>query len=377
MNIGIDAVGNLSEDTGGKNYLTHLIKNLQNIDKDNSYFIFINKPDSDLFKIHNDNFNLILLSNKKLNFFKKILIKQFMIPKLIIKFKLDKMYFPDSSGCIFCKIDYLLLIQNLIIFYKTREVRGLKKFYRTFLMKLSVKKAKNIIVPSFTAKELLVQKFKIIPEKISVIYHGVDEEFFSNNFDKDYEKKIIDKFNLNKKYILYVSALWEYKNHTNLIKAFGKLIKEDGLDLNLVLAGKGLITDDDYIKYLYELPKKLNIANNIIFTGDVSKECLKYIYKNALVFIMPSMCESFGFPVIEAMASGIPVISSNAFALKEIVGDAGILMDASDCENIYKSLKEVIFDSNLRNNLVSKAKDKIKIFSWENCIKETLSVLLK
>lgn len=377
MNIGIDIIGNLNEDTGGKNYLVNLLKNLQKIDNTNSYFLFINKLDEDLFQIHNKNFNLIPLSNKKLNSLKKIFIKQFIIPKLVKKFKLDKMYFPDNFSCIFCKVNYLLFIQNLIIFYKTREIRGLKKFYRIFLMKISAKRAKSIIVPSFTAKELLVQKFRIIPEKIKVVYHGIDKNFYSNNFNKSVEKQVIEKFKLNKKYILYVSALWEYKNHLLLIKAFEKLVKEDNIDLNLVIVGKGSITNIDYLKNLYKLPEKLNIEKNIIFIGNVDKEYLKYIYKNALIFIMSSMCESFGFPVVEAMASGIPVISSNAFALKEIVGNAGLLIDASNYENIYKALKKVIFDSELRNELIYRGNQRVKLFSWEKCASETLSNLLK
>lgn len=377
MNIGIDAVGNLSEDTGGKNYLINLIKNLQDIDKTNFYFIFINQLDADLFQIYNKNFNLIPVSDKRLNFLKKIFIKQFIIPKLVKKLKIDRVYFPDNFGCIFFKISYLLFIQNLIIFYKTREIRGLKKYYRIFLMKLSTKKAKSIIVPSLISKELLIQKFKIIPEKIKVIYHGIDENYFSSNFNEDFEKQVIKKFNLNKKYILYVSALWEYKNHPVLIYAFEKLMKEDNLNLDLVLVGKGAITNRKYLDYLYELPEKLNIKNNVIFTGDVDKEYLKYIYKNAEVFVMPSMCESFGFPVVEAMASGIPVISSDAFALKEVVGDAGLLIDASDYKNIYKALKKVIFDSKLRNELIYRGKQRVKSFSWGKCASETLSALLR
>jgi len=377
MNIGIDAVGNLSEDTGGKNYLVNLIKNLQEIDKDNLYFIFINKLDADLFQIHDKNFSLIPLSNKKLNFLNKIFIKQFIIPKVIKKLKLDKIYFPDSISCIFSPVKYLLFIQNLIIFYNTREIKGIKKFYRNFFMKLSIKKAKKVIVPSLITKELLVKRFKVIPEKINVIYHGTDEKFFSSDFDKDLEKQVTNEFKLNKKYVLYVSALWEYKNHYLLILAFSKLIREDNCDLNLVLVGKGSITNKGYLQYLYKLPEKLGIKDNVIFTGDVSKEYLKYIYKNAFVFIMPSMCESFGFPVVEAMASGIPVVSSDAFALKEIVNDAGMLIDASDYKNIYDALKKVIFNLELRNELINRGKNRAKIFLWENCVKETLSTLLK
>ena len=377
MNICIDAFGNLNEDTGGKNYLVNLIKNLQDIDKVNFYFIFINQLDADLFQIYNKNFSLISLSNKRVNFYKKIFIKQFIIPKLVKKLKIDRVYFPDNFGCIFYKTNYLLFIQNLIIFYKTREIRGLKKYYRIFLMKLSTKKAKSIIVPSLISKELLIQKFKIIPEKIKVIYHGIDENYFSSNFNEDFEKQVIKKFNLNRKYILYVSALWEYKNHSVLIYAFEKLMKEENLNLDLVLVGKGAITNRKYLDYLYELPKKLNIKNNVIFTGDVDKEHLKYIYKNAEVFVMPSMCESFGFPVVEAMASRIPVISSSSFALKEIVDDAGILIDASNYEDIYNALKKVIFDSELRDELIYRGKQRVKLFSWRKCASETLSALLR
>lgn len=237
-------------------------------------------------------------------------------------------------------------------------VEGLhKKIYAKFMFNMVKYKSDKIItVSKFTANEL--KKYVGVDEKkITVIYNGIDEEWF--NVKKD--DPIHDK-----PYILYVGNVKPHKNLKILVKAF--LDVKDKISHDLIIVGKkdGFITEDKDIKEFVEKNE-----NRIIFTGYVNDALLKQYYKQADIFVFPSLYEGFGLPPLEALAVGCKrVICSNAASLPEVCGDWVEYFDPND----ETQLEELLLH-NQSTNINQIIKNTIKVYNWECCVKKMLSLL--
>ena len=379
MRIGINALGNISKDTGGKNYLINFIKNIKIIDNENDYFLFLSHPKENIFEIsENNSFRVIYVKGSNTSPYSKVFFEQFILPLYLIKNKIDMMYFPGNYVSVFTKKPTLLFIQSVLDFYISKDISIFKRFYRQTMLRLSIKKAKKIITPSTFAKNLIIQNFQVEDSKIDVVYHGIDKELFNDKISKEeliLGYALLKKYRINKKYILYVAALWDYKNHEKLIIAFEKLVNKKEKDLILVLIGSGLGTKKDYLDYIYNIPENIGVKDKIIFIDNIGLYELSLFYKMAELFVFPSLCESFGFPVIEAMACGIPVICSNSFALPEIAGNAAILINAEDETEILNAMDIVLSSNSLIEELKEKSVKRAELFSWKKSVSRTLKIL--
>lgn len=254
-------------------------------------------------------------------------------------------------------------------------VKGIhKRVYARFMFEMVKRKADKIIaVSNFTASEL--EKYVHVPkEKITVIYNGIDEEWFNVERGEDVH---------DKPYILYVGNVKPHKNLITLVKAFMKI--KDKVDYDLIIVGKrdGFITGDQEIaKMAAEEP------NRIIFTGFVEDEQLKQYYKQAAIFVFPSLYEGFGLPPLEALAAGCPrVICSNAASLPEVCGDVveyfdSIFIDSLICTILSNiSLMSDLAMRKAKSDEMSKydnknTKDEILYkFDWEITVKKLIDIL--
>jgi len=379
LRIGINALGSISKDTGGKNYLINFIKNIKKIDNKNEFFLFLSHPRENIFGLNEKNgFKVVYIKGSSVSPYAKVFFEQFILPLYLIKYKIDVMYFPGNYIPVFTNRPTLLFIQSVLDFYVSKDISIIKRLYRQLLLIISIRKAKKIITPSIHAKDLIIKNFKVDGSKIDVVYHGIDRELFNNKISSEEfinGSELLKKYGVNKKYILYVAALWDYKNHGKLIIAFEKLVNQKEKDLMLVLIGSGLGTNKNFLNYIYNLPKSLGISNNVIFIDNLDLKDLSVFYKLAYMFVFPSLCESFGLPIIEAMTCGIPVICSNSFALPEIAGDAAILINAEDETEILNAMDSVLSSDSLIEKLREKSVKRSELFSWENSIKKTLRIL--
>lgn len=236
----------------------------------------------------------------------------------------------------------------------------------------SVKNAKAIITISKSSKNDIIKQYSVPDKCVHVVYPGI--------------KKIIDlqphvypmneiqnRYNLSKNYILFVGTLQPRKNIVRLIEAFFKTLNnaEKGGELQLVIVGKK--------GWLYEeilaAPKSFGIEENVKFLDFVPDEDLQLLYKNATCYVLPSLYEGFGLPVLEAMKHGCPVITSNVSSLPEAAGKAALYVDPLDVDDIAKKMSTLINNDKMRKELIEKGKEQIKKFSWEKAAKETLSIL--
>lgn len=367
MKIAIDA--RMYGDFGIGRYNRNLIYHLQQIDKVNQYFILHTKIDFNDFD-YQKNFK-----KKLANFHWYGLTEQFKMPGVLKKIKPDLVHFPHFNVPIFYHGKYVVTIHDLTHqYFQMNEVTThgkliykAKQFgYRT-VFKNAVTKSDKILVPSNYVKNLLIKEWTVPENKIVVTYEAVEDKMFTilNNLTHKKLDQIMGKFNIKSPYLFYVGNAHPHKNVEGLIKAFLEL-KENHQDLKLVLSG--------HDKYFWPRIKNEFKNMDIIYTGQVSDEELVVLYKNSEAFIMPSFEEGFGIPLLEAMACGTPVVSSNKASLPEIGGDAAVYFDPKDIDDMSEKIAQVLNSEKLQKDLIKKGQKRVKEFSWQKLAKQTLEV---
>jgi glycosyltransferase involved in cell wall biosynthesis len=227
-----------------------------------------------------------------------------------------------------------------------------------------IKKATWIITPSNFSMNQVVDCLHIDQEKITVIYNGLNHHLF---------KPVDDPSPFSFDYILFVGSEQPRKNFKTLLKSF-KLIKEQDEFKNLKLIKIGGAERQIFREQSLKEIKKLNLMKDVIFIGYVQEKDLAIYYSNAKCYVSPSLCEGFGFPTVEAMACGCPVITANTSAFPEVVGDAGFLRDPFDLHGFADAISEVILNEQFRHDLIKKGIIRAKKFSWELCAEQVKTV---
>lgn len=233
----------------------------------------------------------------------------------------------------------------------------------------SARHAKKIFTISESSKNDILKAYKKRPEDVIVTYPGIKQEGSLRMPDK---KEIQEKFELSQEYILFVGTLQPRKNIERLIEAFSEVLKNKKYEhYQLVIVGKkGWLYEQ-----ILEAPKKFGISHAVKFLEFVSDTDLPALYTHAKLFILPSLYEGFGLPVVEAMKYGVPVITSEVSSLPEAGGDAAVYVDPENSESIVKAMEKVLGDSKLRADMIKKGYEHIKAFNWEKTAKTTLEVL--
>lgn len=230
---------------------------------------------------------------------------------------------------------------------------------------------KIIAVSGSTAHDL-IKIYGVDPAKVEVIHSGI-----SSDMERPTEGELLNfrsQNNLPKKYILSLGKLEPRKNITGVIEAFNIIKSEKGYgDLKLVLVGaKGWLYKD-----IFEEIKSSRYSDDIIWKDHIADKERKFYYSLAEVFVYPSFFEGFGFPPLEAMACGTPVVVSNSSSLPEIVGNAGLLVQPHNVKEIASSIMTILNDRELKESLIGLGRAKVHSFSWEKTAEKTLNCLLK
>jgi glycosyltransferase involved in cell wall biosynthesis len=227
-----------------------------------------------------------------------------------------------------------------------------------------------VITPSAATKADVVNRLGLDPERIAVIPWGCDERFQPEG-DLTHGAAVHQRYRLPAQYILFVGTLEPRKNLTTLLQAYALLRAEgQGNDVKLVVAGRtGWLYAD-----IFAAVKTLALDGAVIFTGFVDDEDLPDLYRGAQAFVFPSFYEGFGLPILEAMASGVPVITSTTASMPEVAGDAAMLVDPRDPEAIAAAIAQVLAEDHLRQTMIQKGLARAKRFTWERVAEQTLAV---
>ncbi len=371
MKIGIDA--RMLGERGIGRYIEQLILNLEKLDIENQYFIFLSKNSFDKYEPKSFNFTKVLADYKWYG-----ISEQIGFPKLLKKYKLDLVHFPHFNVPIFYNKPFIVTIHDLIAlkFPTTRATKlgplkyHLKRFFSKFIIKRAIKKAKKVITISEFTKNDLVEFFKLNKkkeEKINVIYEGVTKLDDKSQI-KIYTSSFVDKnpqfFGYD--FIMYIGSAYPHKNLEKLCEAMKKIN-----DIKLVLVGK----EDYFYDRIKEEYKDL-INNKIFLTGYLQDEELIELIKKAKFYIFPSLYEGFGLPPLEVMQYGLPVLSSYSSCLPEILKDCVEYFDATNTEDIVSAINNLNTNTTKLEELSKKGSLFVKRYQWENCIKETLNIYI-
>lgn len=256
---------------------------------------------------------------------------------------------------------------------ETMDERNLKRIKQD--LDYSIQRSDCIITISESTKKDLIEVLGIEENKIEIVYPGVDYKRYSQKSEAIKIKQVKEKYGLPEQYILYMGTLEPRKNIPTLIKAFSGLKKEADqsiADIKLVLAGKkGWLFEE-----IFNEVSQLGLEEEVIFTDYVAEEDKAIIYQLAQVFVFPSLYEGFGIPVLEAMAAGVPVITSCTSSLPEVAGPAAILVEPKDDVHIAESLYKLLKDEAYRGDLVTKGRIQAQQFNWDESAKK-LSTIYK
>ena len=225
-------------------------------------------------------------------------------------------------------------------------------------------KAKSIIAVSKQTKQDIIERWPISGSKIHVIPEGV-ANFFFEKVDNSTRKSILKKYNINRPYIFYLSTLEPRKNANTLLRAYEDVHKDLPRETDLVIAGaKGWLTSEEGEYFSVDRP-------NCHILGYVPKEDLRALYQSANLFVFPSLYEGFGLPLLESMASGVPIIASDVAAIPEVVGSAARLFPPRDVVKLGEIIIELLSDDKQRTTLSKRGLERVKNFTWERAASAT------
>ena len=378
MNIGIDGnEANVVNKVGSNAYAYELINRLYYLTadrKDLNFNIYLKQSPRTIFPEVRKNWHYHIFGPKKM-------WTQWRLPLELYKKrfsnkKLDVFFTPGHYAPRFSPFSSVISIMDLAFLnfpdeFRKRDLKQLKAW-----TKYSVQNAKHIFAISQATKRDIIKHYKISEEKISVTYLGfkAKEDCYQRKTDRSFAN-FKAHLGVTNPYLLYVGTLQPRKNIVRLIDAFNLLLKSgNNSKLKLVIVGKkGWLYKD-----IFEKVKKLDLYDRVIFTGFVSDWEKYELLRYAKVFILPSLYEGFGIPVLEAMSVGVPVVISKNSSLPEVGGDlAYYIDDPYSVESIYKSILPALdLNKNQRLDLMAKSKQWVKKFSWQQCAKQTLDKLI-
>jgi glycosyltransferase involved in cell wall biosynthesis len=386
MRIGIDARKILNPEKGEAigvgHYTYQLIRHLLDLDKENEYVLFFD------FHVREKDVKKFTRPNSKIKFYpfsdyKKYLpgaYSEILGTATLTKEKLDILHStsPTSRIPVGYRGKCVVTFHDLASYSQPQCYPKVKTAKFKTISSLMAKKADKIIAVSNSTKDDIKKIFEIPEDRIKVIYSGLDRRFFDE--PKIDSQKILDKYGISKKYILFLGTLEPIKNITRLLEAFAKF-KENykksnkqknnsKFEYQLVLAGKRGWLSDEYQR----IAKDLGIGKDIITTGYIVGDELVPLFKRSEFFVMPSLYEGFGMTVLEAFATGTPAILSRVSSLPEIAGDAAYFVNPIDTDEIAEAMLKFATDENLRNTYRQKGLEQARKFDWEKCARETLEV---
>jgi len=351
MKIAIDTQTTLGQKSGFGFYVKDLVDNLKKVAPENEYFLIDPGTQTDFTTPQ------------------RLIWDQFTFPSRAKKAKVEILHQPCFSAPLFYSGKVVLTIHDLISHYFPQNMPVGSRLYFSKWMPLTYNRADKIIAISENTKKDIMHFLQIPEEKIVVIHSAVGEDFKPVS-DLSRIEAIKKKYKTGDKFILDVGTLEPRKNLPFLVKAYHLALKDGKISHNLVLTGK----KGWYYEGLFELIKDLDLEGKVILPGYVPDNDLPVLYNAADLFAFPSLYEGFGFPPLEALSCGTPVIAANNSSVPEVVGEAGILLDVKNEKVWAENMVRVLSDKALAKELSQKGLERAKSFSWYKTAQETIAV---
>jgi len=366
MKIGIEAQRIFRKKKHGMDMVAlELIRNLQTIDTENEYLIFV-KPDVDDTVIRETaNFKIVKLEG---GFYP--LWEQIALPRAAKKMGCRILHCTSNTAPIFTSIPLVVTLHDIIYMESSyfKILRGTgslyQKFgnaYRKIFVPKIVRKSKKIITVSNFEKNRIGQFFGMGSDsRLEAVYNGVSEHFKPIT-DQIELKRVKEKYHLPDRYFFFLGNTDPKKNTKGTLKAYSDFLKQTGSDVKLVM----LDYDRPELEKLLDEIGDKDLLSQIVLTGYVVNTDLPAIYCQCELFLYPSLRESFGIPMLEAMGCGVPVITSNTSSMPEVAGDAAVIIDPYKPEEITAAIINIQSNNELKADLIKKGLVQAAKFSWK------------
>ncbi|HLC99714.1 MAG TPA: glycosyltransferase family 1 protein [Patescibacteria group bacterium] len=367
MRIGIDCrVLEEKEPAGTSLYTLELVRSLLFIDQKNQYVLFFQKPPYYAVSFNQPNAAIVTvgkLTGARIPFVSSHIAFSFSLAK----HGLDVFHAPANTLPIGFGGKTVLTIHDLAI-YRNPEWFPRQSFATRVLVPRSLAKATHIIAVSESTKNDLQQIFRVPQERVSVIYEGVREEPVNDAA----KQSIFQKFRIDSErgFFLFLGTIEPRKNLVTLLSAYRALVKKFPDAPRMIFAGGRGWNNED----VFSAIQKWGLNDAVRYVGYVSHEEKLVLMKNAQCLVYPSLYEGFGLPILESMSLGVPVLTSRTSSIPEVAGDAALLVDPNDDEEIAKGLEKFWKDESLRADIISKGKSRVKLFDWKKTAEQTLAV---
>lgn len=364
MRIGINALQIIpGKSTGDGTYVRNLVRFLPQVDEKNEYVLFLTEENRDMFPEETTMMRRVIcpVSNR----FKPLraLWEQTVFLRWIEREGIDLFHSTVNVSPLRLKCAVVLTIHDIEPYASPENISRGHLLYWRLTRGRSAARAKRVIAVSASLKNDIGRYMGVPAEKIVTVPHGVDHSLFNvTALDGDIAD-IPDRF------ILWAGSFYPGKNILRLLEAFKQLIDRGNKEIYLLLLRVPGWFDESEIM---QKVKELN-GRALIFDA-VPHERLPAYYRKALFFVFPSLYETFGLPVLEAMACGAPVVASNRGALPEVIGDAGLLIDPYNVDNLSRAMERMLTDNRLREEMREKGIIRSRGYSWERTARETVKV---
>lgn len=345
--------------SGVERYSVGLVNSLCDFYPENEYFVFTNLPE--YFK---RSCRTILC--KSVNRISRIIWEHTVLPKLAQKYNLDVLHCPHYI-CPLRKtiVPYVVTIHDTIAIQHPGWCTFLNAAYYRIFLRLAAKSADKVIAVSDETQAKVTGSLGVACSKVTTAYPGIDDCFFKDRLPEELTA-IRDKYSLPDKYLLYVGNIEPKKNLKHVIDAF-KLYRTYDPNCSLVIVGKRNWKS----RKIFSLLRNIE---GVILAGYLSDDELACVYRMANALLFPSRYEGFGFPPLEAMVSGTPVICTSNGALKETVSDAAIIVDYNKPISTYNAIVALNSSNELRGQLVSKGHITASRFSWSEAASQVVEI---
>jgi glycosyltransferase involved in cell wall biosynthesis len=355
------------EERGGVGvYARNITRHLVETDKDNEYFLYYSSPESPgSFAAHTH------VTERVVKVGSKVLWDQVAMPYWFYRDKLDVIFHPKFTVPLLCGARGVMVLHGAGWFIpETKRFwsRG-TRLYARIMMPIYCRIAGKVIAVSEITRSVFSEKLGVAKSKIQTVYFAPGQQF-DRRYGAEEIAAVREKYDLPESFILTLSGgdRDDRKNFGTILEAFRKAHAVH--PCKLVVAGRGC----EQFRERYAIADG-GYGADIVFPGWVDQNDLPALYQVASVFVYPSNMEAFPIPITEALASRTPIVTSNVFGLKELAGDAAVLVDPSDPDQIADGIVRLLTNAELRADLLRKARERSKLFTWERCASETLEVL--
>jgi glycosyltransferase involved in cell wall biosynthesis len=354
VKIAIDA--RKLHDFGIGTYIRNLLRHLSRIDRENEYVLLCHQSDMGVAGTLGENFRTVLepAANYSVS-------EQFHIPLVLMREKPDVFHAPHYVLPVAVRSRSVVTIHDCIHLMFPQYLPNRAAYaYARGAMWIAARKSDRILTVSEASKRDILHFFNVPPEKIVVVYNGIDERFSIQPSIEEIAR-VRERFQLDHGFVLYAGTIKPHKNLVRLIEAFAALRKGEFEELKLLIIG-------DEISKLPALRRAVHshkLHKHVRFLGFLPDETLAALYRLAAVFVLPPL---------EAMASGTPVVTSNVSSLPEVAGDAAILVDPYDVSSIVDGVRRVLTDPSLADALRKKGLTRARDFSWERSVVRTRDI---